>query len=904
MSLPSGSRLGPYEILAPLGAGGMGEVYRARDPRLGREVAIKVLPAERLSDESRRRRFVQEARAASSLNHPNIVTIHEIEKDGDADFIVMELVSGKSLDKLIPKGGMPLGEALRLAIPLADALARAHGAGIVHRDLKPANIVVSDDGVPKVLDFGLAKLLAREDIAEEDAATEEAATSPLSQPGAISGTPGYMSPEQATGKKVDARSDVFSFGSVLYEMLTGRRAFAGASRQETLSAVVSAEPKPASELAPGVPVELEKLIQRCLRKDPERRFQHISDVKVLLQELREESDSRAGPSPVRVRSRLMRTSAALGLALVLAAGAWVAWRSRTELPEPKLLPVTTMSGSETFSSFSPDGNQVAFSWEGEGRPQGVAPNKDIWVKLVSGMETRRLTSTPDDDWNPSWSPDGSQIAFVRLPPAGFMSSVGAVYLVSIVAGSERRMAAFPAAFSQLSWSPDGRFVAARRGRVEGETAAEAGGIYLLPAEGGEPRMVTVPPLPGYDMHPAFSPDGRSIAYASCSGQITPPCDVHVVELGEDLRPARPARRLTHQKAAIHGLAWTRDGGSIVYAVSGMYFNGRGMGSHLWRVAADGRLPPQRIELAPQGSFAPATSRSQDRLLFAHDRSDFDIYRFDATHPAQGVMTSSSVDYGPQFSPDGQRIAFESWRSGTIKEIWLSDPDGSNPSQLTHVADDRDNPSRGAGSPFWSPDGQQVVYARSEDMEQGGRSNLWTITLDGGSSRRLTDSDSWKGPPIWSSDGRFVYYRQDRPDGRDYERIPATGGPSERITHHGALMAVLSADGRTLLYSTVEGMGPLFSLSLEQGEERQLEDCVLSRALASGPGAFYYVGCSAGLQAPLYRLDTASGKRELLGMLDKGPGFVMGLAVSPDARTILYGRESPAGADLMLVENFR
>src|SRR5262245_41095965 len=225
MPIAGGSRLGPYEILAPLGAGGMGEVYRARDPRLGREVAIKVLPAERLSDETRRRRFVQEARAASQLNHPSIVTIHEIERDGDADFIVMELVQGKSLDKLIPRGGMAVKEALRLAIPIADAVARAHAAGIVHRDLKPANVMVTDAGVPKVLDFGLAKLLAREDIADQATATEETAAPALSQAGVVSGTPAYMSPEQAEGRPIDARSDVFSFGALLYEMLTGRRPF-------------------------------------------------------------------------------------------------------------------------------------------------------------------------------------------------------------------------------------------------------------------------------------------------------------------------------------------------------------------------------------------------------------------------------------------------------------------------------------------------------------------------------------------------------------------------------------------------------------------------------------------------------------------------------------------------------
>ena len=381
MSFRSGSKLGPYEILAPLGAGGMGEVFRARDPRLGREVAIKVLPADRLSDESRRRRFVQEARAASSLNHPSIVTIHEIEQDGGVDFIVMELVPGKSLDKLIPKGGMPLGETLRLAIPIADALARAHGAGIVHRDLKPANVVVGDGAVPKVLDFGLAKLLAREDVAAEDTLSEDTAASPLSHTGAISGTPSYMSSEQATGQKLDARSDIFSFGSVLYEMVTGRRASAGGSRRDTLSAVASAHPRPPGEIAPGVPADLEKLILRCLRKDPDRRFQHMSDVRVALEDVREESASgRAGALPRTTtgpgdsRTRLLASAALL---LVLA-GVALLWRQRSPASAGGPRPMTRLTwdgGLSTDAAPSPSGSLLAYASDRSGEG-----HLDIWLQ--------------------------------------------------------------------------------------------------------------------------------------------------------------------------------------------------------------------------------------------------------------------------------------------------------------------------------------------------------------------------------------------------------------------------------------------------------------------------------------------------------------------------------------------
>ena len=309
MTLTLGSKLGSYEVQSLLGAGGMGEVYRARDTRLGREVAIKVLPADRMADESRRRRFVQEARAASALDHPNIVTIHEIESVEGFDFIVMEYVSGNGLDALIPRQGMRLGDVLRTAIPMADALARAHARGIVHRDLKPANVMVSGEGVVKVLDFGLAKLVSSEEPSDDrETVTKDTAATPLSRPGTVAGTAAYMSPEQATAGKVDSRSDVFAFGAVLYEMVTGQRAFAGNSTAETLAAVVRDKPKVPSEIAPSVPRDLEKVILRCLCKEPDRRFQHMLDVKLDLEQIKEESDSGRAQSCSVALSRSRRST--------------------------------------------------------------------------------------------------------------------------------------------------------------------------------------------------------------------------------------------------------------------------------------------------------------------------------------------------------------------------------------------------------------------------------------------------------------------------------------------------------------------------------------------------------------------------------------------------------------------
>jgi serine/threonine protein kinase len=286
-----GQALGHYRIEATLGEGGMGVVYRAFDTHLDRPVAIKILRADATTSPERKRRFVQEAKAASALNHPNIIHIYDISSSGDTDFIAMEFVAGKTLHQLIGKNDLPLRDTLKYSIQIADALARAHSAGIVHRDLKPANIIIDEDGRVKLLDFGLAKLAEKTVDSEAATATMTAEDAPLTEEGSIIGTVAYMSPEQAEGRKVDARSDIFSFGSVLYEMVTGRRPFEGATKMSTISAILQKEPPPPGGLAPNLPTELEKIILRCLRKDRDRRTQHIDDIKLALEELRDDSAS-------------------------------------------------------------------------------------------------------------------------------------------------------------------------------------------------------------------------------------------------------------------------------------------------------------------------------------------------------------------------------------------------------------------------------------------------------------------------------------------------------------------------------------------------------------------------------------------------------------------------------------
>ncbi len=321
-----GRTIAHYEILEKLGEGGMGVVYKARDAHLDRFVAIKVLPPEKVADAERKRRFVHEAKSASALNHPNIITIYDIASDNGIDFIAMEYVPGKALNQLISRKGLSLGEALRYGVQIADALAAAHSAGIIHRDLKPGNVMVSGaperSGFVKVLDFGLAKLTDKVEASEREfTETMRQDDAPGTGEGTIVGTASYMSPEQAEGKKIDGRSDIFSFGALLYEMVTGRRAFHGDSKLSTLSAILREEPKPASQVVEGLPRELERIIARCLRKSPERRFQAMPDLKVALEELKEESDSGTlGAVVAPARRRVRRIGWAV--AILVLNGGW------------------------------------------------------------------------------------------------------------------------------------------------------------------------------------------------------------------------------------------------------------------------------------------------------------------------------------------------------------------------------------------------------------------------------------------------------------------------------------------------------------------------------------------------------------------------------------------------------
>jgi eukaryotic-like serine/threonine-protein kinase len=647
-----GETLDRYTIESKLGEGGMGVVYKARDTHLDRIVAIKVLPHDKVADPDRRQRFVQEARAASALNHPGIVAVYDIRSDGGIDFIVMEYVAGRTLDQVIPAKGLGVTQALRYGVQVADALATAHGAGIIHRDLKPANVMVTDEGRVKILDFGLAKLLD-----PADGAAEAGTRSVLTKAGIVVGTAAYMSPEQAEGRKVDSRSDIFSFGSVLYEMVTGRRPFAGESPLSVLAKILNDDPAPPSKVVASVPPDVERAILRCLRKDPARRYQTMADLKVALEDLAE--DSAAGrlaqtSAPRAARSWRWAWAAAIP---VLLAVAYVAWRAA---PSPggatlKAVPLTSLPGVVRHPSFSPDGNHVAFTWTGPKQD-----NPDVYVQQIGAGSPLRLTTDAGNDSSPVWSPDGRSIAFLRQQPERLIE----LRLIPPLGGPDRKLTEIRphGAFLRpvtLGWCPDSSCVVVTD--APDETKRDA--LFVVSVETGERRQLTYPPQSALaDTDPAVSPDGRWLVFrrdtAPFNGQL------QLLALGSDVSARSEPRPITPTLLVAYSPAWMPDSTEIIFSAK----------SALWRLAIGDGSTASRLPFVGDDGLRPVVARPQPggpaRLIYVRSFADINIWRVETTAPGAAAISppvvavsSTRHDAIPVFSPDGQRVVFMSDRSG-------------------------------------------------------------------------------------------------------------------------------------------------------------------------------------------------------------------------------------------------
>jgi len=716
--LIAGNRLGKYDVIAPLGAGGMGEVYRAHDPRLDRDVAIKILPQAFTSDPDRLARFEREARMLAALNHPHIAGIYGIEETGTAPALVLELVEGPTLADRIKAGGLGIAEALTIARQIADALSAAHDKGIVHRDLKPANVKVMPSGVVKVLDFGLAKK-ETEDVKPE---RSDFARSSLSgtRDGIIIGTAAYMSPEQARGRPVDKRSDIWAFGCVLYEILTGRKAFDRETASDTMAAILEREPD-WSRLPAATPATVRRLLQRCLEKDVSRRLRDIGDAGLEIDDAIARIGSRRARWSLVEFSRKRRVAAAAAIATAAALIAtwswqtWRAWAGTRELLHPTFMQITSQSGLEWFPSLSPDGRWVVYGGDADG-------NRDIFLQSTTGQTPINLTAeSTDDDDQPAFSPDGERIAFRssrdgggvfvmgrtgeavrRLTRRGFkptwspegreiafttenadldpQNTVGlsSLWVVDVASGRERQMADVDAVLP--SWSPHGQRIAyTTRGAIAGSTRLD---IWTVDRSGGSPVAVTTDGAPNWN--PVWAPDGRYLYFVSGRGG---PINLWRVPIDETSgRPTGAPEAVTTPSPFVAHLAISSDGTRIAYSSIMRSRNiqrlaidpatGSPAGEPTW-ITSGSRLWANP-DPSPDGKWVVFYSSLQPE-------GDLYLARTDGTGLRQLTSGAEPIDRMPRWSPDGQWIAFHSIR-GRDQYLWKIRPDGSERQQLSPLAD--------------------------------------------------------------------------------------------------------------------------------------------------------------------------------------------------------------------------
>ncbi len=702
----AGQTLLHYRITEKIGEGGMGAVYKAVDTHLDRPVAIKVLPPDKVADPDRRSRFVQEAKAASALRHPNIVVIHDIAADRGRDFMVMEFVEGRSLDVLVGRKGLKLNEALGYAVQVADGLAKAHAAGIIHRDLKPSNIMVTEEGLVKILDFGLAKLTEETPAAGADPTrTLDIKEKPRTEEGTIVGTAAYMSPEQAEGKKVDARSDIFSFGAVLYEMLTGRRAFGGDSRIKTLAAVLNEEPKPPSSMSEAVPLELERVLVRCLRKDPQRRWQTMSDLKVALQDLKEDSESgklQAAAAPARPKKRTA-LFAVLAVLLALTAIAIlqkllvIKSKAPAEFEQPT--PLTYDTGLTWSPTVSADGNLMAYASDREGRR-----TYDLWIQHLATGSARRLTDHPADDWSPSISPDQSKVVF-RSERDG-----GGIYLVDVQTRKEQKIVA--GGYSP-QFSPDGSLISYVTIPASGDSRRQQ--MFLVSADGRSPR----PFHPDFLIHeaikgamPAWSPDGKHMIFRG--RRIDDPRSVDwwvaPVEGGEPVRTQAMENLGRAPMVTQFPVGWA---GDDIYYISGTTIEGVNIyrapiDPGTWRIEGPGEamtMAPLMINfvfVARDGRVFYTVMKGVMAPWYIAARPDEATVSAD---PPQKISPDLLQKVWPTVSRDGTKAAFIAYGGRQVADIGLRWRD-------LRTGEETTIPTQGgtlASLPRLSPDGSTLAY---------------------------------------------------------------------------------------------------------------------------------------------------------------------------------------------------
>jgi len=764
MTLTTGSRLGPYEIVSPIGAGGMGEVYKARDTRLERDVAVKILRPSESTSEEMKQRFEREAKAISQLSHPNICALYDVGSHEGTEYLVMEYLEGETLASRLAKGPMELGQLIPVGIQIADALDRAHRQGIVHRDLKPGNVMLTKGGV-KLLDFGLAKTLAPQ-AAQTQLTSLPTMASPqhLTQQGTILGTFQYMAPEQLEGGEADARSDIFALGAVLFEMATGKKAFDGKSQASLIGAILKENPPSVSSIAPMTPPALDRAIATCLSKDPENRFQTAHDVKLQLQWIAEGGSQAGLPAPVAQR-RKSREKLAWGLAAaaaLVAAGFAIGFVRRAparaqlvrfEIPTPP--EITTIDAPR----ISPDGRILAFN-----ATDSTGKNR-IWIRALNALKAHALEGT-DGAGRPFWSPDGRFIGFV---------SAGKLQKIDVTGGPPQKICDAPGG-SDGTWGTSGVILfdgtgpqPIRRVPASGGTAVD----FVKQDASRKERTVA---------WPEFLPDGRHFLYMATGDK--PEDSVYRIGSLESPDSKTLASAQTLVSYALPGyLLFVRDRTLVAQPFDAKALKTTGEPTPLAEQIGTDSVGLARFSVSRNGTLVYRTGESGNRFMWM-DRSG-----------KEGEAVGDPADSrNPAFSPDGERLAYDlaDPRRGKT-DVWIRDLRRGVSSRFTFDTDD-------AFAPLWSPDGKQIVYTVGNDLFVKASEGL-------GEEKPLLKSDELKFVCDWSRDGKYIAYSSQGKDTSWDIWILPTFGDGKPVpfvkTSFVEMRPVFSPDGRFVAYQSNE-----------------------------------------------------------------------------------------------------
>ena len=772
MALSAGTKIGQYEILSPLGAGNMGEVYRARDTRLHRDVAIKVLPKLVSLDPERLQRFEQEAKAAASLAHPNILAIFQMGTFADAPYLVTELLEGKTLTETIRRGPLPFRKTIEYGVQIAQGLAAAHEKGIVHRDLKPENIFVTKEGRIKILDFGLAKFLPAKDSATNYSPT-------ITLPGVAMGTVGYMSPEQVRGLAVDQRSDIFALGAILSELAMGKATFERPTSADTMSAILNDEPPSIAQLAPDTPAALEKVVRRCLEKNPEQRFQSASDLAFALESLSDPSQlAVSGPHPVAATPpRRWRIASAISALLVVAVIAVFAYILLRPPAPPKLSNYVQLThDGQQKSIIGTDGARLYLSL-GAVR-SGSFASHGVSEMSVAGGDPRKLSVLPSVNMQPvDLSPDGSELLVVDgqgAPPKGPLWSI------PLVGGSPRKLGDLTA--ETASWSPDGKKLA----------YTNLGDLYVANRDGSGSRKVLS--VNGDILNVAWSRDGETLRFDSSgtAGTVGQQLEWEASANGKNLHRLLEG---WHSAADECCGRWTADGAFFVFQSAGQIWALPSTGSFLHRDPK-----PVLLTSSPMSLSSPLPSKDGRKLFVTGQTFRGELTRYDMKSrqlaPFLGGISAEFV----AFSKDGQWVTYVSYRDGAL---WRSKIDGSERLQLTY-------PPMSPVLPRWSPDGKQIIFfefARGTDKP----ARIYEVSPESGNPHPLLPEDRTQQlDPNWSPDGSKIIYAGESNDPasaihildlptQKISNLPASDGLySPRWSPDGRYVSAFSSDSKTLL----------------------------------------------------------------------------------------------------------